>query len=294
MIGTVAYSGTHRIPWVLDTGDDIVALGAALGRTGLSLAATKWLDRLGERSAADIVVRGRTHCDLYRDRGLQATWIPDGVDVAQFAVATNRSEPAEDVPLLLGVLGSSHWNGAGVPFYGLDLVDVVCELASGPDFPFSVRGLMIGDGSGIPILKQMLRDRGAEHLVTFLGRRDYDDLPALLTSMHICLSTQTDDNVGAVRTTGKLPLYLAAGRFVLASNVGEASRILPPSMLVPYVGTKDDMYAGKVAERIRELIHSNASFSVRPECVELARAHFDYDILAVRYDDLIATLLRQD
>jgi hypothetical protein len=50
--------------------------------------------------------------------------------------------------------------------------------------------------------------------------------------MDICLSTQTNDVVGWVRTTGKLPLYLAAGRYVLASRVGEAARVLPEEMLV--------------------------------------------------------------
>ena len=31
-----------------------------------------------------------------------------------------------------------------------------------------------------------------------------------------------------------MPLYLAAGRFVLASRVGEAARVLPPEMLVEF------------------------------------------------------------
>ena len=68
----------------------------------------------------------------------------------------------------------------------------------------------------------------------FAGRRPLTELPALLAACDICLSTQTNDVPGNVRTTGKLPLYLACGRYILASNVGEAARVLPPEMLVPY------------------------------------------------------------
>lgn len=291
VLATAAYCRIHRIPWILDTGDNIVALGIALGRTGASRIATQWLDTFGERSADHIVVRGRGHHDAYAARGIAATWIPDGVDVEQFAAKSLPDEPSATNPLVIGLIGSSQWNGPTVMFYGQELIDVACDLASRNDFPFPVRGLMIGDGSGIPVLQQRLRDRGLEHLVTFLGRRNYDDLPSLLASMHVCLSTQTDDDVGAVRTTGKLPLYLAAGRFVLASRVGEAARILPPAMLVPYDGTNDTAYASRVAERVRSLVRSKTSFRHRQECVDLAQANFDYDALARRYSEIVDELL---
>ena len=291
VLATVAYSRTHCTPWILDTGDNIVALGAALGRSGASRIATEWLDRLGERSAARIVVRGRGHQDVYASRGITASWIPDGVDVKQFAARLLPDEPSDERPLVIGLIGSSHWHGPNVTFYGEDLIDVVSDLMLREYFAVPVRGVMIGDGSGIPVLKQRLRERGLEDIVTFLGRRDYNELPGLLASMHVCLSTQTDDSVGAVRTTGKLPLYLAAGRFVIASCVGEAARVLPTAMLVSYDGTHDTAYASRVADRIRELVGMNTSFRFRQECVDIAHVNFDYDRLARRYSDLIAEVL---
>ena len=291
VLSTAMYSQAHRIPWILDTGDDIVALGRALQRGSVSQSATRWLDRFGETKADHVVVRGRGHADRYLARGIDTTWIPDGVDVAQFAPTRQPNEPSASNPLVIGLVGSSRWTAADRMCYGQDLVEVVCDLLDRAGFPFPVQGVMIGDGSGIPVLQQILRDRGREHAVTFLGRRNYDELPALLATMHICLSTQTDDDVGAVRTTGKLPIYLAAGRFILASRVGEAARVLPDSMLVPYDGTFDTRYPAKVADRIRDLVRAETLFSNRVECTAIARSLFDYDVLAKRYGALIAKLL---
>ena len=291
VIATAAYCQARRIPWILDSGDDIVALGRALNRRGLPRALTGWLDRFGEAKASHIVVRGRAHAERYRGRGIDATWIPDGVDVARFARERPPDEPSVGNALVIGLIGSSHWAGPDRMCYGQDLVDVVCDLLDRNRLPFPVHGVMIGDGSGIPVLQQQLRDRGRESAVSFLGRRDYTELPKLLSTMHICLSTQTDDDVGAVRTTGKLPMYLAAGRFILASRVGEAARVLPDAMLVPYSGSFDRHFAVRVAERIREAVRGQTRFGNREECTAIASTMFEYDTLAGRYGALIESML---
>ena len=291
VVATATYCQARRIPWILDSGDDIVALGRAFGRSAISQSATRWLDRFGEARADHIVVRGRGHAERYQARSISATWIPDGVDVAQFAPVTLPDEPSASNPLVVGLVGSSRWAGPDRMCYGQDLVDVVCDLIQRNSLPFPVRGVMIGDGTGIPVLQMQLRDRGLEHAVTFLGRRDYGELPALVATMHICLSTQSDDDVGAVRTTGKLPIYLAAGRFILASRVGEAARVLPAEMLVSYDGDFDTAYPARVANHIRELVHANTRFTNRAECIAIAHSFFDYDVLATRYARLISQML---
>ena len=71
-----------------------------------------------------------------------------------------------------------------------------------------------------------------------------------LTAVDVALSTQTNDTVGRVRTTGKLVQYMAAGRFILASRVGTAAALLPEVMLVDYHGAWDEGYFARVAERV--------------------------------------------
>src|SRR5262249_29126905 len=127
--------------------------------------------------------------------------------------------------------------------------------------------------------------------IAFVGRIPYDDLPPYLAMMDVCLSTQTDDIVGQVRTTGKLPLYLASGRFVLASQVGEAARVLPPEMLAAYYGTRDSAYPRRLADRVRFILEHPECLQQRAASVDLAKTHFDYDVLAARLRQIIRQLL---
>jgi hypothetical protein len=116
-------------------------------------------------------------------------------------------------------------------------------------------------------------------------------LPRYLNLFDICLSTQSNDLAGQVRTTGKLPLYTACGRFVLSSQVGEAARVLPADMLVPYAGTKDEKYPERLGARIRALVERPESLDRRAELVAIARNHFDYNLLAAKVGCAIQEVL---
>ena len=287
------YQKLTKTKWLLDTGDDIVALGKALGRGRMSMIATGWLDKLGYASAAHVVVRGRGHIDALAHRTQNVTWIPDGVQIEQFGCKNPDAafEPSKSNALTIGVLGSSVWSETKQTCYGHELVEVLHLLRSGAPFPFPVRGEIIGDGSGIDWLRKRATELGILDSITFHGRQPYERLPDMLRRWHICLSTQTDDAIGRVRTTGKMPLYLAAGRFILASRVGEAARVLPENMLVSYDGDRDLEYPEKLARRIQSLVEQGTQFGFRQESVEIARQFFDYDALAEAYRDVIESLL---
>ncbi len=276
---------TQGTPFALDTGDAVVDLGRVLGRGPVAMTATRGIDAYALRAASAVVVRGSLHRELLRRRGVNATFIPDGVSVDRFAPATPPLKTTR--PLTIGVVGSSVWVSSRQTCYGLELVELLGTLKG----RFPVRGVMIGDGSGIEMLKRRAAEAGVTDLIEFAGRVSYADLPARLQEIDIALSTQSNDVIGNVRTTGKLPLYMAAGRFVLASRVGEAARVLPPDMLVDFAGETDPGYPARLAERVLELVRQGTDFTHRPECVALARRHFEYDFLSVRVGDVIASVL---
>ncbi len=76
---------------------------------------------------------------------------------------------------------------------------------------------------------------------------------------------------------------------MLASRVGEAARVLPSEMLVEFRGNADPDYPARLADRLIGLIDAGTDFSHRPDCVALARMHFDYDVLALR----VAAVIRE-
>jgi glycosyltransferase involved in cell wall biosynthesis len=288
------YQRLTKAPWILDTGDDIVGLGEALGRRGLAMWLTHRLDKLGMRHASRIVVRGRGHQALLKESGIASIWIPDGIDPENFSATPfpPPMPPSVDNPLTIGLVGSSVWASGGRFCYGQDLIEIVHHLRKQDTMPFPVQGIFIGDGSGIPHLQSLVAELGLTDSIQFLGRQHYSELPRLIRSWHVALSTQTNDRVGKVRTTGKLPIYLACECFILASRVGEAARVLPEEMLVDYDGSFDTEYSQRVARHIGNLIQKGISFSPRPELRELVDKFFSYNKLAETYHAVIEDCLR--
>jgi glycosyltransferase involved in cell wall biosynthesis len=297
-----AYRHATGTPFVLDTGDAVVELGRVLGRGQVGMLATRALDAYAMRAAAAVAVRGSYHRELLTRRGVNATFVPDGVAVDQFAVwsghsVTGSESPGYEVtgphdpsrPLVIGLVGSSVWVPSRQTCYGWELVELVRLLRG--RLPRPIRGVLVGDGSGVEVLRRRAAESGVADAIEFAGRIPYDRLPEWLRRFDVCLSTQTNDVIGNVRTTGKLPLYLAAGRFVLASKVGEAARVLPPEMLVEFAGETDADYPAKLSARVEQLVAAGTDFSYRPECVALGREHFEYDRLAPRVGDVLARVL---
>ncbi|HEV2903598.1 MAG TPA: hypothetical protein VGW32_01045, partial [Pyrinomonadaceae bacterium] len=237
---------------VIDTGDAITDLARSMGRSRVGVLLTSLLEACALRVADRIIVRGSFHRELLARANINAEVVQDGVDVAFFKaedVRDLRTQNGLEGMLTIGLVGSSVWSEKLQMCYGWELVETIRLLKDKP-----VKGIMIGGGSGIAHLKARCREYGLEDRVFFLDHVPFEQLPRCLSLIDVCLSTQTNDVVGNVRTTGKLPLYLASDRFILASNVGEAARVLPQEMLVDYEGLKDDSYPAKLATRIEAIL----------------------------------------
>ena len=283
----MAYSGVvagavakclGRTRLVIDTGDAIAELARAIGRRGTRLWLTHVLERFSIRFADHLVVRSHFHRELMHSRKGEVTVIPDGVDVEAFTVSKGRAEER----FVIGVIGTAVWNEQSGHCYGKELVEVIHLLRDEP-----VSGVMVGGGSGIPHLRALCRRYGIENRIRFTGKVSYESLPMLLAEMDICLSTQTNDVAGWVRTTGKLPLYMASGRYILATRVGEAARVLDEEMLVEYRGQADPEYSLRLAERVRMLLREPERLSAGRVNTEKARRLFDYDMLASKLQNVL-------
>jgi glycosyltransferase involved in cell wall biosynthesis len=269
---------------VIDTGDAIHALAESIGRSRAGVLLTAALQGFSIRLADQLVVRGTRHREWLAAHRVEAVLIPDGVEVDRFCrrdARDLRGRLGLDDVLVIGVLGTSIWSPRLGICQGWDLVELIHLLRNAP-----VKGLVIGDGSGVARLKTRCDALGLRHRVLFLGRIPYEELPVYLSAMDVCLSTQTNDLAGQVRTTGKLPLYLATGRYILASRVGEAAFVLPDEMLVDYAGTVDPTYPSRLADRVRHLLANPERLKLGEVGSEIARCHFNYDLLAKRVGTL--------
>ena len=285
VLGALLYKSLARCRVVIDTGDAITELARSMGRSPLGVWLTGRLEEWSLRAADRIVVRGTYHQEWLARRAVQAVVIPDGVESSLIGIPASeglRKEYGLEGVLTVGLVGSVIWSPKLRSCYGWDLIELIRLLNGHP-----VKGVLIGDGSGLPILRARCQEYGITDRVLFLGRVPYEELPARLGLIDVCISTQTNDLVGQVRTTGKLPLYLAAGRHILASRVGEAARVLDEDMLVDYEGNNDLHYPEKLAERVLRLLRDPEPLNRGSRQVGLAREKFDYAVLARKMAEVI-------
>ena len=231
---------------VVDTGDISYELARSVGRRGRLAIALIWL---GERTtlalAQHVVVRGTAH--VAHLPGRATTVIRDLPPLA--ARPVDGSEIRRDLGwedrFVVGLVGSLNYAPRLGIGYGWDLVEALALCDK------SVVGLIVGDGPGRPVLEQRAQELGLTDRLHFAGTMEVTRAVAAIAAMDVAISTQTNDAVGAVRTTGKLPLYLACGCPVLASHVGEAAVLIGPlGWTLAYDGTIDESYPLRLADGI--------------------------------------------
>lgn len=282
---------TRGLPFILDTGDAVHAMAKASGiGAGWKLPLLWTFERLSQRTAAAVVVRGSGHRLLLASQGCsRVEVIRDGYSeqqkVSPESVESLRRKLGLEGRFVAGLMGSTVMSPRLGICYGWDLLEAMVSLKDQP-----VTALVIGDGTGLPWLKSRARVLGVEDRVLFTGRIPYDDVPRYLRLLDVALSTQTNNLPGRVRTTGKLPEYMAAGCFVLASRVGDAEILLPEPMLVDYQGEVDRGYPARLARRIREVMASEELRRLASDLPLRAERLCSYGILSEQWSRLVAEI----
>jgi glycosyltransferase involved in cell wall biosynthesis len=236
-------------------------------------------------------VRGSYHKSWLEKQGVSdVVFVPDGVDMDSAKPIDSISLKTElglDNNLVVGLVGTMSWSERHQMCYGWDIIEALALLKD-----LSVKALLVGDGDGRIILENRARALGVANRVVFTGRIPYYELSQYLSAMDVCVSTQSNDLVGMVRTTGKLPLYLAYGKYIIATDVGEASRVLPEvGCLLTYEGVRDDTYPARLVTQLRKLVAEPRLLDVTERARQVASDNFDYAILAQRVEKVCRDLV---
>ncbi len=279
--------GCSRI--VMSTGDLVAAYARVHFNAPKALLAGA-LEQIAQKTADRLIVYGPLHRQLLeRDGYSRIEWIPNGVDMSEFRpvdATALRRRLGVDGRLTIGVVGSIRWNPQIGFCYGRDVLDVVRHLK---DLPVS--GIVVGTGDGLPMLRALAREYGIEDRIVLTDWVLQEELPLYVNAMDVCLSTQSDDVVGAVRITAKVPEYLACGRYIVASDVGSSRDFIGESgKLLPITVLTDDDYARRVADHVRELLERPELLKHGMRGVDVARRHFDYAILRPRLSAALTSL----
>ena len=144
---------------------------------------------------------------------------PNGVDVRVFTPDASGEEVRKrwglEEAFVVGWIGSFH------RFHGLDLA-VEAAAALQEELP-SLTLLLVGDGLDRPRIETRARKLGVE--VVFTGTVEHGEIPRHIAAMDVALVLGVDDSTFHYSPL-KLREYMACGKAVVASRVGELSHFI--------------------------------------------------------------------
>jgi len=143
-------------------------------------------------------------------------FISNGVDVARF-YGQRKLSPN---PTLVYMGSISEWAG----------LDIVLEAM--PQLIKKFQGITLkvcGDGPKRPEYERYIKDKGLEEHVLFLGKLPYAELPNQLLSSHVGVAMFRPQRFSFFASPLKLFEYMAAGLPIVATDIGETSRIIKES-----------------------------------------------------------------
>ena len=239
------------VPLVVETGDVAADVLRALGAPRRRVLARRLTETAAWRWADGLIVRGTGFVDVLAQRGIRRRVhvVAEGVDVERFAprpaAAGRRLLGLSDGDVAVGVIGSIVWSPVQQTAYGWELVEAL------PSLPAHVRAVVVGPGDGAQRLRARARELGVADRLVAPGAIAHADVPDVLAALDAVTWTQTPDALGRCRTTLKLPEYLAAGKFIVASDVGAARTLVGDNgARIAYRGGRDPGYVAGVVEAL--------------------------------------------
>ena len=173
---------------------------------------------------------------------------PNGVDTAKFqpgigGAAVRQEFGLTDHDTLAGFLGTfGPWHGV------LTLAEAIAHLPADS----SLRFLFVGSGTLRGEAEQIVKAAGREDKVIFAGHVEHDRVPALLDACDILLSPHVPlaDGSEFFGSPTKLFEYMAMGKAIVASRLGQIGEVLTEGETALLVEPGDAEELGQAIERL--------------------------------------------
>jgi glycosyltransferase involved in cell wall biosynthesis len=214
------------LPLVLEFNSSEVWKGRYWGDLRLERAA-QLVERINLRAADRVIVVSRVLRDELASRGVPATKIvlnPNGVDPFIFRPDLSgrriREQLGAGSDVVVGFSGTfGAWHGIPALASALMLV-----LVTRPNARF----LLMGDGPLRPLVDRAVAEPGLADRVACVGMRPHAEMPEYLAACDVLVSPHGKQADGGefFGSPTKLYEYMASGRPIVASNIGQIAEVL--------------------------------------------------------------------
>lgn len=283
-----AIARLHRVPFVLEVRDlwpdAFVELGVM--REGAAVRVLRGLARFLYRQATHIVVVTERFGERLRQQGVpprKLSVIPNGADLTHFRPGADGAEGRRRLQVpgdtFMAAYVGNHGRAQGL--------DVLLDAAAQQP---GVLYLLVGDGAERRHLEQEKEKRGLRN-VRLLASVPKAEVPALYAAADVCLVPLRDVGVLESFLPSKMFEIMAAARPIVAAVRGEARDLLIRSGGALVVDPGDGAALARAVERLR--IDPALRDRLGSQGRQFVEAHFDRDVLARRYLDLLRAIVER-
>jgi glycosyltransferase involved in cell wall biosynthesis len=244
-VSGLSFCRKQGIPHVLEVNSPLIEEAAKYRNLALPGIAAAVEDYLFSNTDHIIAVSNELKEFIWRKYpDSRVTVVPNGVRVDHFSFEGFRSDSDVNNKFVIGFLGSlKPWHGVEI------LIDSFAGIADNDD---SSRLLIIGDnkktGSRLARRCENLKIDGK---VEFTGAVEYDRIPEMLHQTDVLVAPYPRmDNF--YFSSLKIFEYMAAGKAIIASNIGQISAVLTHEKTALLVPPGDPMALRRALERLKD------------------------------------------
>jgi glycosyltransferase involved in cell wall biosynthesis len=248
-------AGTLNVPLVLEYNGSEVWIARNWGRPLVHERLARRIESAVLKAAHLVVVVSRSISDEVRERGVPEARIlvnPNGVDPERYSPAVGGEAVRQRLGLagkrVLGFIGTfGRWHGAEI------LADAFAALlARRPGWRHELRLLMVGDGVTRPEVERRLRAHGLADLAVLTGSVPQEEGPAHLAACDVLVSPHAANADGSpfFGSPTKVFEYMAMGRGIVASNLGQIGEVLAHERTALLVEPGDALATAAACERL--------------------------------------------
>jgi glycosyltransferase involved in cell wall biosynthesis len=188
------------------------------GREDLLYKAQAWLEKLTYMSSDVVIATNESYRMLAIHRGGldpgDVFVVRNGPDLEKFRLVPEQPRLKYGKRFLVGYVGTMSVQE------GLDILVNVAAHIRGlgrTDIHFTC----VGGGPGLPVLRQMVKDKGLEDTVNFTGRIPDQDLLEVLSTADVCVNPDRPCQMNDISTMIKIAEYMALEKPIVQFDLKE-------------------------------------------------------------------------
>jgi hypothetical protein len=265
-----------RIPYIVDRADTFEDFLKNNNSPFFITFFISKFERIILSKASAVVCRGINQSLIFRSRyyNKKIIHLSEGTDIDRWKPKSgNALRKRLKIPqkaLVISTMGTAIW-GVSNHFFGREIIEVLKNTKDKNIYGIILPSLTSNEEAlnNLIVLADKYDIRSKLYIIRDVSR---SSVPDYLGAVDIAISTQVNNISGEMRTTAKLPDYLACGKFVLTSNIGDALRYLPPEMLVVH----DEHYYKNLQNKIEIIYKKRNILKLSRSGIKIAQDYFDY------------------